>query len=172
MMGIAVSIAEDIAKIEAQEQSLRFKAFSENDAWALGSQMRAAAEAAKLPLVIDIRIGARQLFYTALPGSETDQAEWVRRKSNSVMRFHKSTYLLGRKFEQRGGGFDSSRGVDVMDYAKDGGGFPIHIEGTGVIGAICVSGVPQREDHSFVVKQLCAYLNQDDDKLALGPENK
>jgi uncharacterized protein (UPF0303 family) len=167
-----MSIAEDISKITAQENVLRFKAFGENEAWALGSQMCAAAEVAKLPLVIDIRIGARQLFYTALPGTSSDNADWARRKSNSVMRFHKSTYRMNREFETSGRAFDASRGVDVMDYAKDGGGFPIHIEGTGVVGAIAVSGIPQREDHGFVVQQLCIYLKQDHNILALGPESK
>ncbi len=167
-----MSIAEDISQIEIQEAALRFKSFGEADAWALGSQMRAAAEAAKLPLVIDIRIGARQLFYAALPGTVTDNAEWVRRKSNSVLRFHKSTYLLGRMVEQRGGGFDQSRGIDVLDFASAGGGFPIHLEGTGVIGAITVSGIPQRDDHGFVVKQLCIFLKQSHSELALGPEGE
>ena len=42
--------------------------------------------------------------------------------------------------------------------------------GTGVIGAITVSGVPQREDHGFVVEMICAHLGQDYAPLALGPE--
>ena len=74
-------------------------------------------------------------------------------------------------FERRGGGFDATRGVDVMDYAKDGGGFPLHISGTGVVGAITVSGIPQREDHGFVVNMLCAFLKCDHDELKLGPEH-
>jgi uncharacterized protein (UPF0303 family) len=172
MMGTDVSIAEDISKIIAQEKALRFKAFAEDEAWALGAQMHAAAEAAKLPMVIDIRIGARPLFYVALAGTTPENPDWVRRKVNTVMRFHKSSYLVGLEYKSRGAAFDASRGIDVKDHADAGGGFPIHIEGTGVVGSITVSGIPQREDHGFVVQQLCIYLKQDPGKLALGPEGK
>jgi uncharacterized protein (UPF0303 family) len=57
-----------------------------------------------------------------------------------------------------------------MDHAQAGGGFPIHLKGTGVVGVITVSGVPQREDHGFVVEMLCEFLGQDHASLALGPE--
>ena len=87
-----------------------------------------------------------------------------------MLRFQKSTYLLNRMFEQRGGGFDATRGINAMDHAKDGGGFPLHIEGTGVVGAITVSGIPQRDDHGFVVSMLCQYLKIDHEALKLGPE--
>lgn len=167
-----VSIAEDLNGIVAQEAALQFDSFTEADAWALGTQMRTAAAAKNLPLVIDIRIGQRQLFFAALAGTSSDNSDWVRRKSNSVLRFHKSTYRMNREFEGSTHVFGPARGVDVMDYAKDGGGFPITIKGTGVVGAITVSGIPQRDDHGFVVEQLCAYLKKDHAKLALGPETK
>ena len=66
--------------------------------------------------------------------------------------------------------FDASRGMDPMDFAPAGGGFPIHLTGTGVVGVVTVSGVPQREDHGFVVEMLCRFLGKDHAALALGPE--
>jgi len=57
-----------------------------------------------------------------------------------------------------------------MDYAPQGGGFPIHLIGTGVVGAVTVSGVPEREDHGFVSEMLCRFLNVDHKMLELGPE--
>ena len=165
-----MSLESDIAQIARQEEQLRFSAFNEADAWALGSRMRAAAVERKLPFVIDIRIGNRPLFFTALAGSTPENPDWVRRKVNTVMRFHKSSYRVGREHELQGRKFDSSRGLDPMDYAPAGGGFPIHIIGTGVIGVITVSGVPQREDHGFVVEMIAANLGIDPAPLALGPE--
>ena len=162
----------DIEKIKHQEQALRFKAFDEEAAWALGCQMREAAEERNLPLVIDIRIGDRQMFFAALPGTTSDNSDWVRRKANSVKRFHKSTYLIGREHAAKGAIFGPDRGVDLKDYVDAGGSFPIHIIGTGVVGSITVSGIPQRDDHGFVVEQLCHFLGQDHAKLALGPETK
>lgn len=165
-----MSLESDIAQLVVQEQRLRFDHFDEADAWALGCQMRAAAEDRKLPFVIDIRIGNRPLFYAALPGSTPENPDWVRRKVNSVMRFHKSSYRVGREYLLKGQPFDATRGIDPMDHAAAGGGFPIHVKGTGVVGSITVSGVPQRDDHNFVVEMLCTFLGVPCQDVALEPE--
>ena len=166
-----MSLESDIAKITRQEEELRFAHFSEADAWQLGSLMRARAEERKIPFVIDIRIGDRPLFYTALPGSTPENPDWVRRKVNTVYRFHKSSYRVGREYQLSGKAFDASRGLDPMDYANAGGGFPINLKGTGVVGVVTVSGVPQREDHGFVVEMLCHFLGVEHAMLELRPEN-
>jgi len=165
-----VSLESDIAQLARQEEWLRFDGFAEAEAWALGSLLRTEAEARKLPFVIDIRVGGRQLFYTAMPGSTPDNPEWVRRKSNTVLRFHKSSYHVGRENALKGRPFDASRGLNPLDFAPDGGGFPIHVRGTGVVGAVTVSGVPQRDDHNFVAEMLSQFLGVPYDEIALGPE--
>jgi uncharacterized protein (UPF0303 family) len=165
-----LSLAEDLACIELQEQTLRFSHFDEADAWALGTQMQAAAVAKKLPLVIDIRVAGRALFYAALAGTTPDNAEWVRRKINVVMRLHKSSYRVSREIAKSGQALDELRGFHPVDVAPHGGCFPIHIIGTGVVGTVTVSGVPQREDHNFVVAALCEFLKQPHDGLALAAE--
>ncbi|MCB1380065.1 MAG: heme-degrading domain-containing protein [Alphaproteobacteria bacterium] len=165
-----MSLEQDIARLALQEERLRFKQIDEADAWALGCQMRAAALARKMPFVIDIRVANRPLFTTALPGSTPENPEWVRRKINTVMRFHKSSYRVGLEYELRGVRLDQSRGVDPLDFAAAGGGFPIHVIGTGVVGTVTVSGVPQRDDHNFVVEMLCQFLTIPLADVALAPE--
>lgn len=165
-----MSLESDIAAIIQQENALKFKSFNESDAWKLGNQMHDAAIKAGHPFLIEIRLGDRQLFLSALPGTSPDNCEWVRRKSNTVMRFQKSSYRMGRETDLRGTKVDSSRGLDAMDYAKEGGGFPINIIGTGVVGAVVVSGIPQREDHEFVVEQLAIFLGVDPKSLKLPTE--
>ena len=165
-----MSLDSDIARITRQEEELRFDHFNEADAWALGSLMRQVAEERKLPFVIDIRIGTRPLFYTALPGTTPENPDWIRRKVNTVTRFQKSSYRVGREYKLKGNVFDASRGLNLMDYAPQGGGFPIHVRGTGVVGSVTVSGVPEREDHAFVVEMLCRFLSVDYALLDLGPE--
>ena len=169
-MDSSMSASEDVIKIQNQEAVLRFVKFDEADSWALGTQMRQAASTRALPLVIDIHVGQRQMFYACLPGTSPDNETWVQRKLNSVMRFQKSSYRLGRETAKNGGGFDASRGIDLAQFANAGGSFPIHIIGSGVVGAVTVSGIPQRDDHGFVVEQLCAYLKKDYAALALGAE--
>ena len=43
-------------------------------------------------------------------------------------------------------------------YAAHGGAFPILLRGTGCIGTVAVSGLPQLEDHRLVVEALEAVL--------------
>lgn len=163
-------ISDDLKQLALQEQRLRFSRFDEETAWEIGSRFRALADARKLPIVIDIRLAARQLFYCAMAGSTPDNPEWVRRKSNVVLRYLKSSYRIGRELAVKSDTLDQHRGVLPMDYAPHGGSFPIHVEGAGIIGAITVSGLPQREDHNLVVEVLAAVLDQPLDGLALGAE--
>ena len=165
-----MSLDSDIARLILQEERLCFDHFDEADAWALGNRMRAAAAERKLPFVIDIRVAGRPLFYTALAGTSPDNAEWVQRKVNVVMRFHRSSYRMGRELLQRGISLDADRGVDPVGYAPHGGSFPVNIKGTGVVGAITVSGIPQRDDHNFVTEMLCLHLGVAFAEIALGPE--
>ena len=162
-----MGIQDDIAGVVRQEAALQFDSFNEADAWALGSAMREAAAERKLPLVIDIRIAGRKLFYTALPGTAPDNEQWVRRKINVVMRYHKSSYLVGRELAASGAALDESRGVLPIDHAPHGGCFPIRIRNVGVIGTITVSGIPQRQDHGFVVEALCRHFGLVHADLAL-----
>jgi uncharacterized protein (UPF0303 family) len=166
-----VSLESDIERLKLQEQKLQFTKLDEADAWTLGSMMREKAVARKLPLVIDIHIAGRPLFYTALEGSTPDHANWVRRKINVVMRLHKCSYRVSREIAKSGQGLDETRGMNPIDVATHGGCFPIHLIGTGIVGTVTVSGVPQREDHNFVAECLAEFLKVDYVQIALQPES-
>lgn len=165
-----MTIQDDIARLALQEERLRFHHFDEADAWALGARMQAEAATRPLPLVIDIRHRGRPLFYAALAGTDADNPEWVRRKSNVTLRYGKSSYRVGRELAEKGASLGPERGVDPLDYAPHGGSFPIHLIGTGVVGAITVSGVPQRDDHNFVVEMICEFLGVPHAEVRLGAE--
>jgi uncharacterized protein (UPF0303 family) len=153
-----MSLAGDIEVLKRQEDVLQFTRMNEDDAWALGSQMRAMALQRKLPLVMEIRVGNKPLFYVASPGTTPENPDWVRRKVNTVYRFESSSYRVGLELQQRGKLLDQSRGVDPLQFAAAGGGFPIRIAGM-VVGAVTVSGIPQRDDHNFVAENLAEFLS-------------
>ena len=48
-----------------------------------------------------------------------------------------------------------------------GGSFPIRIAGSTCIGAITVSGLPQREDHDLLTRTLAKFLGVPADEIAL-----
>jgi uncharacterized protein (UPF0303 family) len=164
-----MSIIDDITRLKRQEQALRFSSLDEDQAWKLGSAMRERALERNLPLVIDIRINLRPLFYCALPGTTPENPDWVRRKINTVYRFEACSYRVALEYAQSGKAFDESRGITPLDYALAGGGFPIRLSGQ-VVGAVTVSGVPQRDDHNFVAESLAAHLGIPYAELALLPE--
>jgi uncharacterized protein (UPF0303 family) len=160
-------IAEDLARIKVQEQELQFATFDEDTAWRIGTRLRALAVARKLQLVVGVRRVAQPLFYMALPGTTPDNVEWVRRKSNVALRFHRSSYAIGLDMEQKGSSLFDRYGLPIADYASHGGSFPLRVLHAGVIGAVTVSGLPQRADHELAVEALCAELDRDYSTLRL-----
>ncbi|MFG1923037.1 heme-degrading domain-containing protein [Cryptosporangium sp. NPDC048952] len=150
---------EKLDTLLAQEQRLVFPRFDEHTAWELGSALRAAADAERLPVAIAIRRGSQQLFHTALPGASADNDGWLQRKAAVVARYRHSSYYVGCLFRADGGDFDTDARLDTREFAAHGGAFPLIVEGSGCIGSIAVSGLPQVDDHRFVVTQLERFLN-------------
>ncbi|MET3898640.1 uncharacterized protein (UPF0303 family) [Devosia sp. UYZn731] len=164
-----MAAADDIALIKNQEQELVLPAFDEHVAFALGSAIYQRAKAEGLSLVVDIRTWDRQMFFAATPGTSADNAEWVRRKINTVRRFQKASYRL---VAERGGDamFSDIVNAPATDYVIAGGGFPLRVVGAGIIGALTISGLPGRSDHGVAVDALCDYLGRDRTLFALPPE--
>lgn len=162
-----MSVADDIARIAEQEKRLAFSAFDEATAFSIGSALRARALAGNMPIVIHISIWDRLLFFAALPGSAGSNADWVRRKVNTVKMFHKSTYRLFLEQDRPDQTFKPAAGLSPQDYVLAGGGFPVTIRGVGAVGAFGVSGLPQREDHALIVDALCDHRGIPRGDLAL-----
>jgi uncharacterized protein (UPF0303 family) len=164
-----MAIAEDLELITRQETELLFPHFDYATAWHLGLTLRELAVSRKQSIVVDIRrFGSpyQPLFYTALGGTP-DNARWVQRKSNVVARFHRCSYFIGLTLEQTNRTFTDRYNLPDADYAPHGGSFPIHVVGGGIIGAVTVSGLPQRDDHNLVVEALCLDLHKSHDTLRL-----
>ena len=165
-----MGVSEDLEKIAMQERELRLPRLDARVAWDLGSRIRSLALERGLTLVIDVRRFGQPLFYAALDGTTPDNAEWVRRKSNVVARFHRSSLGVGMAMKAKGTTLFERQGLPLADYASDGGSFPLAVEGAGVVGSATVSGLPQRDDHNLVVEALCGLLGRDFAALRLEPE--
>ena len=157
----------DIDHIRRQESALVLDRFDEQVAFEIGSELRSRGLADRLPIVIDIQSLDRPLFYAALPGSDVSNRDWARRKINVVTRFLRSSYslMLERAAEDRL--FRASDALNVADYVLAGGGFPIRVHNAGVVGAVAISGLPDREDHNVIVAALCSYLGLDQAAVGL-----
>jgi uncharacterized protein (UPF0303 family) len=162
--------AQDLEFIARQERELILRHFDADDAWQLGVRLRELAFSRHHAVAIEVRRFGQQLFYNALAGATPDNAEWIRRKANTVQRFHRSSYAIGLDLRQKNSNLAEKHGLSLSDYAAHGGSFPLNVAGAGVIGSLTVSGLPQREDHELVVEALCAHLGREYGELALpGP---
>ena len=167
-----MSAADDIGKIAEQEKRLVFSAFDEATAFSIGSAIRERALKEGLGIVVDIRTFDRPLFYAAMPGSTGSNPDWARRKINVVKRFLTSTYRMVLEQQRPDRTFKVGEGLDPANYVLAGGGFPVTVQGAGVIGVIAVSGLPEREDHGVIVDVLCDHFRIERRELALPAEPK
>ncbi|WP_399477852.1 heme-degrading domain-containing protein [Streptomyces sp. TRM68367] len=151
-------LTPSLEELEKQEHRLIFRQFTYDDAWALGSLLVEMARERQAPVAIDIHRAGQQLFHAALPGSTPDNDTWIARKRRVVERYGSSSYLVGARFRAKGTTFEESSRLDPGTYAAHGGSFPVTVEGVGVIGAVTVSGLPQLQDHRFVVEALEEFL--------------
>ena len=150
---------EDKLKILLQEeQELQFTFFNETTAWQLGTQMAEHAMRENLPITIDITRGQHQLFHASMPGTAADNDEWVKRKVKLVNRFGHSSFYMGQSLKHKGKTIEQSYLISESEFAAHGGCFPIIVKGTGMVGTITVSGLPQEEDHKLVVDSIRAFI--------------
>lgn len=147
------------AEIRKQVLSLAFTHFDEHTAWAIGSHLHQHASQHNLPIVIDIRLNQRQLFYAALPGSATNNHHWVQRKINLVNLTAHSSYYWSCLLQEENKTIEQKLLLPETDYAPHGGSLPILLKGTGMVGTITISGLPQEQDHNLVVRAIQANLN-------------
>ena len=150
-----------IDELEAQERDLVLPRADLGALHELGQQMSAAAAERGLRVLIQIRSGGRLVYVAALPGSTASNDQWAERKANVAQHFEQSSMLVRRIHERDGVDMHTRHTLSPERFQAHGGAFPLRAAGVGVIGTVVVSGLPQIEDHAFVVEQLAAFLRQD-----------
>ncbi len=145
---------EIVELCKTQEAALQFEHFSNNDAFELGLLMVAEAKAQNLSVAIDISVAGCQIFRHSLAGTSPNNDKWLKRKSNMVYYAQKSTLHTGSELKIIGKDMINNWRLAPTEYSVAGGGFPINLIGTGFIGSICVSGLPDMDDHMFIVNSL------------------
>jgi uncharacterized protein (UPF0303 family) len=165
-----MGLKEQMDHIALQERELTLPRFDTKVAWDLGTRLRTLAVERNYEVVIDVRRFAQPLFYAAMEGTTPDNPEWVRRKCNTVARFHHSTLWVNLRMQTKNSTLLDRYGLPLADYVSDGGSFPLTVEAAGVIGSATISGLTPLEDHNLVVEALCAMLGRNYADLRLQPE--
>ena len=137
-----------------QEEELALSSFTNEDAIRLGQELLKLALNQKAPVIVQVRIGEQIIFHSALTGSSSENDWWINRKYRVVEKFKHSSMYVRVSYEEKNQSFEEDSGLDNELYAAHGGGFPITVSGSGIVGVALVSGLPQVEDHKMIIQGL------------------
>ena len=120
-----------LAMLEEEEETIRFKSFTNEGALQMGLRFVEIAEAEDKRITIDIRRNGQQLFHYAMPGTSPDNDAWIERKIRVVNRFYHSSYYMGVSCKAKNATLSERYLVDPYEYAAHGGAFPLTVENVG-----------------------------------------
>ena len=148
---------DDIAREEAE---VVLPQLTEQMAYEIGCQAADTALTDGLPIATGLWRGEHQLFHCALPGSTRDNDDWLRRKGRVVLRFERSSLYVARQCRDEGTTLSQRFALPPSRFAAAGGAVPLRVRGAGVLGWMGASGLPELDDHQFVIKTLRDYLSR------------
>ena len=142
-----------------QEQRLKFKKFDRDDAFRLGSMLYEECKEMGRPFGIRITVNDLVVFQFMPQGSTRNHVRWLERKHNMVMARGTSSELA-RLDREHDGRDMANMCMDPFEMSIFGGGFPIVLEDSDLIGSVCISGLAGWEDHAVIVKVLEKFLGK------------
>jgi len=107
-----------------------------------------------------ITINKREVYFHAGTQTTNENNLWIHKKANVVDTFDHSSLLEKAIYADHPADFYTDSGLSPQDYAIVGGGFPIGIQGTGIIGTLIVSGLTDEEDHDLAYRALLDLQSQ------------
>lgn len=144
-----------------QEQACTFRSFNKIDAFELGCAI--IREAVKtfpgVPVGCEIELNGLLVFRCYLDGISRDNELWLRRKRNTVNAKEMSTQRFQMLSRVEGKELADWL-LDPQEYAYWAGGFPVLVEGCGMIGTIGVTGLPGTGDHDVIVATIRQYQDK------------
>ncbi len=145
---------DTLEQLAQEELQFELKTFDAKTALSIGNYVASLALHSQSSIGIEIYANQRVLFQFLNDACAPDHINWLRRKRNTVLQFQHSTKYVQCLLKNEIQLLSTKFGYDIKDYAIHQGGFPIRIQGVGVIGAISISGLSQPEDHALAMKAL------------------
>jgi len=136
-----------------EEMNLQLPKFSRSDAFDLAQIILEKAKPYDKPIIIEIEINKLVVFRYFMDETIEDGELWLARKRNSVNLMSMSSLRFQYWLKQKNATI-KSRHLNTADYIDCGGGYPIRIEGMGVMGSVCVTGLHDLDDHQLIVDSL------------------
>lgn len=142
-----------------EEKCYEFIKFNSDDAYSIGNYGIEYAKQLQLNICIDIYAYSKQLFHYCSDACTPNNEQFLIKKRNSVLFFGHSTKFLSIKNNNNLEFLINKYGLNPSHYTFTPGGFPITLKNSGIVGAICLSGLEPEEDHKFVLSLMQWYQN-------------
>lgn len=162
-----MSVEADLKIIAEQEQKLVFERFDEDVAAEIGGYIREAGKAIGKGIVVGVYLWDRTLFFAATAGATSGNKAWAERKTGTVKLLLKSSYRVVLERGDKPRLLEPQWALETTEYALAGGAFPIVVKGVGIVGAVAVSGLSERDDHEFARAAIARALGLDASAYAL-----
>ncbi|OKP86896.1 hypothetical protein A3844_12950 [Paenibacillus helianthi] len=146
-----------------QERNLQFSTFTNQTAIRLGNAIVERAVAMDKLIVVDIRKNGQVLFHAKMNDTGPNNDRWIARKINTANHFGHYSYYMHVLYKSWNTTIQDNAFVDPMEYAAEGGCFPVYIRNAGQVGTISVSGLSGEEDHEMIVSVLEPFLKAEQD---------
>ncbi len=147
-------MSNKLKEIQQEEEQVSLLSFNAKNAFSIGSFLAQKAIEENLPLCVSVFVNGREMFHFSSDECTPNHDQWLKRKRNTVLFFHHSTKFMGEKLNQEESLLVSKYGLKSENSTIVAGGVPILIQGCGVIGALCVSGMKPEEDHQLAIEAL------------------
>ena len=132
-----MDIKRNLKIIEQQEKILVFDKFDNHDALILGTKIAENLNDSEKPVAVCIWLNDIPIFKYTMQGKELWHYNWAERKYRMVRATGHSSFYVMLKHELMG---DFKEYENDEDKAFACGGFPIQINGKGIVGVVSISG--------------------------------
>lgn len=145
--------------LDEHEETFVFPSFGSADVLKLGLCAVEAAKRRSAHVGISIRNLAGDILFQYMINGTRSTTIWLDRKHRTVCTVGKSTlWLYAWQAAQKTKDTVQPWSIEPGKYAVCGGGFPIRLKDTGLIGSFCVSGLDHESDHDLIIDALCDYF--------------
>lgn len=146
----------DLDELIEQEKRFRFDAFGPKDAIDLAKQMMENEKEWGRPVAFCIWLNGYTVFQYLPEGTGKLNETWLKKKIATVTTLGWSTMRFWA-WQEKLGIRRVPELVPEADIVPCGGGFPIYVNGCGVVGVIAVSALGDQPEHDFIIDSLEKY---------------
>ena len=141
-----------------EARTLVLPSLTQAEAVEIGEIAKEIATNRALPIAIEVRLKEWTVFHVSLPGSTAENDSWIARKARVTLATKNSTMYERVLAQEQAINWYEVKGLPEETHAIHGGSLPLNVSGTGLVGILLISGLPQVQDHLLGVEVIAEFL--------------